>query len=217
MRALAEVSAQWDFLGLSMCKYGTPQTLGEIRCSGGDEMDSDYISDKASRLTFTLQPPHTNDLSFDSISLTGTCSTQQVTIITTRHQLTLKVRIVIIVIVSVGLCLHRLPIEHHPFPRLATGTGPILASGVPQTGEVLYCKIHQVRRPLSQHLHSVALQQFCQPHRYLNTHGCCVARWQRLLSIYRGRKREKISQSLFWYRVILCVFEYWAVMWFFNE
>ncbi|TNN61810.1 hypothetical protein EYF80_027927 [Liparis tanakae] len=55
-----------------------------------------------------------------------------------------RIFIVIVIIFSVGLRLHRLPIKHDSFSRLSTGTGPILASGVPQTGEVLYCKIHQV-------------------------------------------------------------------------
>ena len=144
-----------------------------------------------------------------SSSLTETCPTQQLTTTTIKHGLTLKVRIVIFIILPVRLCLHRLPIEHHSFPRLATGTSSILTSGVPQTGEVLYCKIHQVWRPLSQHLHSVALQQFCQAHRYLNTHGCA---WLSGGFCYLSTEGEKISQNLCGYRVIF-VYQYQAGMW----
>lgn len=88
--------------------------------------------------------------------------------------LTLKVGIGVLVdffpplFLAVGLRLHRLPVEDDPF---GPGRLPqLLVPGIFQATEVLCGEVQQIRRPLPQHLHRVALQQLRQTRRDLDAH-----------------------------------------------
>lgn len=68
---------------------------------------------------------------------------------------------------AVGLRLHGLPVEaHHP-----AAAGRLLLAGIPPAGEVVGGEAQQVGRPLPQHLHREALQQFGEARRDLDVHG----------------------------------------------
>lgn len=71
-------------------------------------------------------------------------------------------------LLAVGLGLHGLPVEADHPPAVA---GRLLLAGIPQPGEVVCGEAHQVGRPVPQHLHRVALQQFGEARRNLDAHG----------------------------------------------
>lgn len=71
-------------------------------------------------------------------------------------------------LLAVGLGLHGLPVEADHPPAVA---GRLLLAGIPQPGEVVCGETHQVGRPVPQHLHRVALQQFGEARRNLDAHG----------------------------------------------